>query len=105
MTPRCTFCGGHALHRHHPTGRPAPCLPYLDPELTMGLCRRCHLLLHHGQRAAGLERPGPSGILRLRRMAFVLDLLGDREQPLPACCCGPLGACLRSVADEWEPAR
>ena len=38
----CAFCGTPAAELHHFTARLTPDGPYLDPEATIALCRRCH---------------------------------------------------------------
>jgi hypothetical protein len=113
--PSCARCGAPALQDHHLTGRPLGGGAYFDPILTTPLCARCHALVHQVMRLIGLAGPirdlppttapfagalrkSDPATLRLLRAAVMLKLLGERDRPLPAESCRPLGVMLVDVA-------
>lgn len=80
----CALCGGEPAHAHHLTGRPAPRQPYLDPQLTIGVCQRHHVMWHVGMRAVGVVWPRPLRLpvaYRLRLVSFHLRSLGTAGRP------------------------
>lgn len=100
MTGLCAYCGAPAEHRHHLTGRPAPKAPYLDPDLTVALCRSCHLSDHHAWRLTGLDRISEPIPARLARAGFTLGRLGSLGKPLPAYVCIPAADCLADIVGQ-----
>ena len=85
----CNLCGAVGpVHRHHLTGRLAPGGPYLDVDLVLAVCPRCHGAaggLHQTLRTLGVEftPPGVGALAhRLRRVALHAVLLADARRPL-----------------------
>ena len=76
MAPRCLFCGRRPVEHHHVSGRPAAREPYLDPALTIALCRRHHAREHELLRRLGLDALAPGADALEHRLVRLLDLLG-----------------------------
>jgi len=104
----CARCGRPATEGHHPTGRSRRA--YLDPELIVGLCRRCHAGEHAVVEALGLaggrwddlrlaELNGIERVeLCLRRLAVTCGRL-SRTGPGPAA--PDLWALLARAFNRW----
>ncbi len=77
---RCVFCGAPARELHHPTCRPAPELPYLDPTFTVPVCVPSHHAEHAAWRDARprLDRIDDPLLARVRRTTWFWGRLADR---------------------------
>lgn len=84
MTGACLLCGaGGGVDRHHVTGRYSPRGVYLDPALTLLLCRACHAQLHAGLRVAHLDWPSGDALAhRLARTAWHLGAVASAGRPV-----------------------
>jgi hypothetical protein len=83
VTGICSLCGHVGpVHLHHLTGRSERGARYLDSELTIALCPKCHTGasgVHPTLRACKLDFPASGADLlayRLRRVGFHAELLG-----------------------------
>jgi len=82
MSERCVYCdGGGRLERHHLTGRDTADGVYLDAELTLPLCVRCHRGEHSTWRAAEIDGDADLRIV-LVRLASTFRGLAARNKPL-----------------------
>ncbi|MDA8038474.1 MAG: hypothetical protein M0Z69_04810 [Actinomycetota bacterium] len=84
MTPRCLYCGRRPVEQHHVTGRLCPSGRYLDPRLSVPLCKRHHAREHEVLRRRGLAFPDGADLTghRLARLLDFLGRLGDHRRPL-----------------------
>ncbi len=77
---RCARCGGSPVDWHHLTGRCSPGGAYLDRDLVVPLCRRCHAREHAVLRGAEAEWPDGRDLLchRLVRLTLYVGQIADR---------------------------
>ena len=96
--PRCLYCGALATDQHHLTGRLGR--RYLDPELTIWLCKPCHGTEHRAWRLWGLDAIDDPSRARLRRLAFFDARLCHLDRPVdvPASTWAGLAACHLDLA-------
>jgi len=107
VTGACSLCGARgAVHGHHLTGRAGRGGPYVDADLVLTLCPRCHTGaggVHQVLRTVGLEWPGVGPLVahRLRRVAATAELVADTDRPfvLTSGSTRALAALLRETAD------
>lgn len=68
----CAHCGRQRpLDWHHLTARCKPGSPYLDPALTVPLCRSCHATEHAIVRMAGFEWAGTTDEVMIVRYRII----------------------------------
>jgi hypothetical protein len=78
VKPICALCGAAKIVWHHLTGRLCPDGPYLDPELVISICQRCHDREHVILRSNAFEWPQATdpGSLLLHRFLRVVVYVG-----------------------------
>ena len=81
----CAFCGRPADELHHFTARLTADGPYLDPEATIPLCRRCHATETALWRepAVGLDAIADPTLARAARTAWMIGRMVDLHRPAP----------------------
>jgi len=102
MRGRCAYCGAdRSIQRHHMTGRADPEGPYLDADLTLPLCVRCHRGDHKSWITGGIE-VGESPLVVVARLACTSRGLASRAEPItvPPSAFGALADCLARVVNE-----
>ncbi len=109
MTGVCVRCGAPAVEGHHPTARHQG--TYLDPELVVALCRRCHLGVTAATQAWGLDggRHDPDRTrslstvdrteLRLRRLGVTCWWLSTDHRDFWCLLAAALGAWADELAE------
>jgi hypothetical protein len=100
MDEPCMLCGAPAVHAHHPTGRPTPEGPYLDPGFVVPVCRSCHHVEHAAWRDIGIDVIADPILARLLRLTWLVGRLVDlnRADSLTAEALRGFHRCLVEIA-------